>query len=190
MKLVGLGQSVILDDSTTGLALAELLPRCAPVTVITNFLAVVKLLGGEPGVDVIALGGTYYPAYDAFLGIHTREAIKPLHADLLIMSTTAVTKGRCFHQSQETIAVERAMLEAAAHRVLLLDHTKFRRRGVHELVPVTAFDIVIVDSGTAAADIDALRSVGANLHVAGQEPDVPDLLTHLLKAADTGTDDA
>jgi DeoR/GlpR family transcriptional regulator of sugar metabolism len=190
VKLVQPGQSVILDESTTGLALAELLPRRAPITVITNFLAVIKLLAGEPGVDLIALGGGYHPAYDAFLGIHTREAVQSLHADLLIMSTTAVTKGRCLHQSQETVAVERAMMDAAAHRILLLDHSKFRRRGVHELAPVTAFDIVIVDSGTSAADIDTLRSLGANVHVAGHEPDAPDMLDDRMQTAAVTAADA
>ena len=46
-----------------------------PLTVITYFLAIIKLLTGEPGIDLIALGGTYYPAYDSFLGLLTADSI-------------------------------------------------------------------------------------------------------------------
>jgi hypothetical protein len=95
----------MVDASTTGLALAEQLPDKSPLTVITNFLAIVKRLAGEPGIDLIALGGAFYPAYDAFLGMRTNEAIRSLRADTLFMSTTAVTDGYCNHQSQETVAV-------------------------------------------------------------------------------------
>ena len=69
LELVEPGQSIMLDDSTTALAVARLLPGRSPLTVITNFLTNINLLASEPGVDLIALGGAYYPAYDAFLGL-------------------------------------------------------------------------------------------------------------------------
>ncbi|MEU0313376.1 hypothetical protein [Nocardioides sp. NPDC006273] len=40
---------------------------------------------------MIALEGTYYPAYQAFLGLATQEFIHSFRADLLFMSTTAIT---------------------------------------------------------------------------------------------------
>jgi DeoR/GlpR family transcriptional regulator of sugar metabolism len=170
VKLVEPGSSVMIDESTTGLALAELLPTRGPLTVITNFLAIVNRLVGEPGVDLIALGGAYYPAYDAFLGMRTSEAIRSLHADVLFMSTTAVTNGHCYHQSQETVAVKRALMDAADRRVLLIDHTKFAKNGLHQLAPLTAFDLIVVDNGTAEADLAALRAQGLPLQIADTEP--------------------
>jgi DeoR/GlpR family transcriptional regulator of sugar metabolism len=165
-KLVKAGESIILDDSTTNLPLAQRLPERGPLTVITNFLAVVKLLAGEPGIDLFTLGGAYFPAYDAFLGMHTREAVRALHADLLIMSSTAVTGGYTYNQGQETVAIERAMFDASEHRVLLLDHTKFGKKGMYQLLAVASFDLVLVDSATAQADIASLRAGGANVAVA------------------------
>ena len=82
-------------------------PPVLALTVITSFPAVIKRLAGEPGADLILLGSAYYPAYDAFLGMRTNEAIRSLRADILFMSTTAVTDGTCYHQSQETVAVKR-----------------------------------------------------------------------------------
>ncbi|MEV5571732.1 DeoR/GlpR family DNA-binding transcription regulator [Spirillospora sp. NPDC052269] len=167
--LVGAGATVMIDESTTALELAGLLPGRGPVTVITNFLAAVNALTGESGVDLIALGGAYYPAYDAFLGLRTSEAIRSLRADLLFMSTTAITNGQCYHQSQETVAVKRALMESADRRVLMADHTKFTKNGLFQLAPLTDFDLVIVDSGTPESDLEALRARGVRLHVAGRD---------------------
>jgi DeoR/GlpR family transcriptional regulator of sugar metabolism len=171
LDLVEPGQAVMVDESTTGLALAELLPNKSPLTVITNFLAIVNRLAGEPGIDLIALGGAYYPAYDAFLGMRTNEAIRSLRADILFMSTTAVTDGHCYHQSQETVAVKRALMESAARRILLIDHTKFSKSGLYRLAPLTAFDLVIVDSRTDATILAAMRTAGVPFQVAGSAPD-------------------
>ena len=82
------------------------------------------------------------------------------------MSTTAVTNGYCYHQSQETVAVKRALMGAADRRVLLLDHSKFNKSGLHQLAPLTAFDLVIVDSGTPPDDLATLRAQGVPLQVA------------------------
>ena len=42
VELVEPGQSIMIDESTTGLAVARLLPSRAPLTVITNFLAIIN----------------------------------------------------------------------------------------------------------------------------------------------------
>lgn len=171
LDLVEPGQSVMVDESTTGLALAELLPSKSPLTVITNFLAIIKRLAGEPDVDLIALGGAYYPAYDAFLGMRTNEAVRSLRADTLFMSTTAVTDGTCYHQSQETVAVKHALMASAARRVLLIDHTKFSKNGLYRLAPLTAFDLVLVDAQTDEAILHDMRQQGVKLQVATLSPD-------------------
>jgi DeoR/GlpR family transcriptional regulator of sugar metabolism len=151
------GASIMLDDSTTALALAELLPGRGPCTVITNFFAVMKVLAGAPDIDLISLGGAYYPAYDAFLGMRTSESVRSLHADVLFMSTTAVTDGDCFHQSLETVAVKRSLMESADRRVLLIDHSKFTKSGVYRLARLNEFEQVLVDSGITEDQLASLR---------------------------------
>ncbi|MFE3169233.1 DeoR/GlpR family DNA-binding transcription regulator [Streptomyces sp. NPDC059224] len=161
------GQTVIVDDSTTALQVAQLLPSRAPLTVITNFLAVINSLAGESEIDLIALGGSYNPSYDAFFGLKTKEAVGSLRADVLFMSTTAVTDGSCFHKSQGTVLVKRALMEAAAKRILLLDHSKFSKRALHELAPLTSFDLIIVDRETDEKDMAELKQLGIAVEVAG-----------------------
>lgn len=164
-NLVTPGQTVMLDESTTCLHLAELLPERAPLTVITYFQPVIAMLAGEPGITLIGLGGEYFPAYDAFLGLYTAEGVAKVRADTLFMSTTAISHNRCYHQSQATVQVKRAMMASASRRVLVVDHTKFTRQGLYALAPLTDFDLVFADDGLPAAEQRRVRDSGATLRV-------------------------
>ncbi|MCX4835195.1 MULTISPECIES: DeoR/GlpR family DNA-binding transcription regulator [unclassified Streptomyces] len=168
------GQAILLDDSTTSLALARALPESGPLTVITNFLAIVNALAGRPGIELISLGGSYDPHYDAFQGMATCDHIKPLRADTVFISTSAVADGHCYHQSQEAILVKRALLEAAQRRILLVDHTKFRKRALHRVAPLSDFDLVIVDDRISRAELEALREDGVTVQVAALRPGPPE----------------
>lgn len=160
------GQAVLLDDSTTTLALARLLPGHGPLTVITNFLAIINELAGESDVELMSVGGTYAPPYDAFHGTVTSDHIKPLRADVVFMSTSAVTNGYCYHQSQDAILVKRALIEAAQHRILLVDHTKFHKRALHQVAPLSEFDLVIVDDRISSEELEELQERGVHVQLA------------------------
>ncbi|MFH9660938.1 DeoR/GlpR family DNA-binding transcription regulator [Streptomyces sp. NPDC017248] len=167
------GQVVMIDDSTTCLHLVRHLPGHTPLTVISNSLPVVSALAREPGVALIALGGTYFPAYDAFMGAHTAQSVRAFRADVLFLSTTAVTGGRCYHMSPETVQVKQAMMAAATRRVLLVDHTKFAHQGLYALAPLTDFDLVLVDEAAPAAEVRRLRDSGVRVRTAGHPPGTP-----------------
>ncbi|WP_424217156.1 DeoR/GlpR family DNA-binding transcription regulator (plasmid) [Streptomyces sp. BI20] len=170
-RLVTPGQTVLLDDSTTCLPMTRELTTRTPVTVITNSLPAITALSRERGVRLLALGGEYYPAYDAFLGLLTADQVSALRADVLFMSTTAVTRGRCYHTSPETVQVKRAMMAAAGRTVLVVDHTKFSRDGTYALAPLSAFDLVVTDAGLPEHEVTSIRRTGTEVRVA--EPDQP-----------------
>lgn len=160
------GQAIMLDDSTTSLALAEELPGRGPLTVITNFLAAVNVLAGSPGIELISAGGSYDPHYDAFQGMATCDHIKPLRADTVFISTSAVTGDYCYHQSQEAILVKRALLGAAQRRILLVDHTKFRKRALYQVAPLSEFDLVITDDRISREELEVLRECDVKVQLA------------------------
>lgn len=164
--LVEPGQAVILDDSTTGLALAELLPQRRPLTVITNSQRVLNTLHDEEGIALISTGGQYYQWCDAYMGAVTTSALRALRADIFFMSTPAIVDDVCFHQNHETVLVKTAMFAAAHRRILYADHTKFEHRALHAMAPLSDFDTVIVDSATDQEHIVRLRDAGIDVVVA------------------------
>lgn len=166
LKLIEPGHAVLMDDSTTGFYLARLLPQRIPLTVITNFRGVIDELVDERGVTLVSVGGQYYGWCDAYMGGMTVEAVRKIRADTFIMSTSAIVDDTCFHQMQDTVMVKQAMFESAAQRILYVDHTKFARRALHALLPLSAFDTVIVDSLTPQEHVSRLRNNRVNVVVA------------------------
>ncbi|MFI0469057.1 DeoR/GlpR family DNA-binding transcription regulator [Saccharopolyspora sp. 5N102] len=166
-ELIEPGQALVLDDSTTGVYLARLLPERAPLTVVTNHRGVFGELAGASGISLICVGGDYLPWADAFVGGMALDALRNLRVDLAIMSVSAVTDGICCYPQQEMVQIKKAMLASARRRVLYVDHTKFRRRALHAVAPVEDFDVVIVDSRTTSADIEVLCDRGARVEQAG-----------------------
>jgi DeoR/GlpR family transcriptional regulator of sugar metabolism len=155
-RLIEPGMAVMLDDSTTALALARRLEGITPLTVVTNFLEGLNLLSQVRGIRLMALGGDYDPLHNSFLGVSCIEAIDSLQVDLCFVSTSAVSGGFAYHQEQHIVSVKRAMLARAARNVLLLDHTKLNRIALHRVAPLSAFHRVVVDDGASA---DALREL-------------------------------
>lgn len=103
------------------------------------------------------------------MGTLTINALNRVRADLFIMSTSAVTDGVCFHQHHDTVLVKQAMFKAAQRRILYVDHSKFDTRALHALLPLTDFDVVVVDAQTPVQYVDAMTSSGVNLVIAPVE---------------------
>ncbi len=80
LSLIEPGQVIILDDSTTTIALAHLLKDIKPLTVITNCLRIMVLMREEQDIRLIALGGDYFPRFDAFTGLICEKAINSLES--------------------------------------------------------------------------------------------------------------
>ena len=54
-------------------------------------------------------------------------------------------------------SAKRAMIAAAAQRILLVDHTKFGRVALHRLAPLTDFDLILTDDGIDEAGLRQVR---------------------------------
>ncbi|MFI6874202.1 DeoR/GlpR family DNA-binding transcription regulator [Streptomyces sp. NPDC050400] len=171
-ELVEPGMSVLLDDSTSALALAALLVDVTPLTVVTNARRVLDVFAGREGIRLLALGGEYSHTHDSFLGVACVEAVEALSVDMVIVSTSAMDARMTYHQEQDVVLVKRAMLASGTRKVLLMDHTKLARTALHRVAPVADFDQVVVD---AAVDGELVRSLRRQTEVR-------------VAAADGGTD--
>ncbi|WP_090934565.1 DeoR/GlpR family DNA-binding transcription regulator [Nonomuraea jiangxiensis] len=165
-KLIEPGSSVMLDDSTTALAVARQLGDLAPLTVVTNFLEAIRLLAGHPEIRLIALGGEYHATHDSFLGLGCVDAVEAVSTDVVVVSTSAISEMYAFHQEQEIVLVKRAMLEAGARRILAVDGSKLARVALHRVAPLDDFDVIVVDANAPAELLQRLRDHHAHVQVA------------------------
>ncbi|MEU5833155.1 DeoR/GlpR family DNA-binding transcription regulator [Streptomyces diacarni] len=144
LDLVTPGMSLMLDDSTTALALAKLLPQVGPLTVVTNYRLITEELRAADDIRLIGIGGEYSRTHDSWIGLSALEMIKSFSVDLTLVSTSAMTGTMTYHQEQEIVALKRAMRLAGSVSVLLMDHSKVGRSALHRLDPVDTFDHVVL----------------------------------------------
>lgn len=166
MNYVEPGHAIFLDDSTTVLQMAALLPSKVPLTVITNSLTLMNELKDVRDLTLLALGGQHFSWCNAFMGHMTNKEIAGLRADTLIMSMAAITDDIVFHQSPDMIEIKKTMFDSASRRILLMDHSKLERRALHSFLPLSDFDVVIFDDSTPVAHLDRMRDKGINIVVA------------------------
>lgn len=160
------GQAVMMDDSTTTLALARQITEVIPLTVITNSLMIMNELTRIRGINLISLGGEFTPRYNAFTGLICEQAINSLRANLLFMSTSAVSDSIAFHQDANIVKVKRAMMNSAAQRILMIDSSKLHQTALLHLATIDQFDMVIVDAHIDPVSLTQLQKDGIRVEVA------------------------
>lgn len=153
------GMSVLLDTSTTNLHVAEqiLTSDQRPLTVITNYLSIMHMLRNEREIQLIGIGGDFYPTYDAFYGRHADDAVESISANIAFLSTSAMTTETTYQQNTEVVSNKRAMIQAADHRILMMDPTKIRRRALHRLAPLREFTELLLTEPNDAEFVEQAR---------------------------------
>lgn len=174
--LISHGDAVILDDSTSALAMVEPIKEIGPITLVTNFRKIIDATVDHADIDLMALGGRYHPSYDSFFGPTTVDSLTNLYADLAFVSASAVNGDQCLHPVPEAIAVKKAMLAAATTKVLLLDHSKFDKRALHRFASLGDFDVIVVDADTDEDHLNMLREQVDRVLVASDRPQDADAL--------------
>ena len=168
--MIAQGSSVMLDDSTSGIWLLRALPDLSSITVVTNSLLVANDVANAQPAKLVLAGGEYQAWARAFLGPQAVDYIRSMHADFCFLSASGISGLSCFHPYRENVEVKRAMLDSAEVRVLLLDHTKFRRRALYSFAQLDEFDHVFLDAGTPDALVTELRAAGVKITIAPPLP--------------------
>lgn len=177
LELVEPGMSVMVDDSTTVLALSRLLADKAPLTVVTNYRQVLDTLGDVADIRLIVIGGQYSRTHDSFIGPPDQTNLESYAVDIAFQSTSTMDAAMTYHQEQEVVSMKRTMLRSGTRRVLMMDSTKVGHTSLHRFVPVSSFTDVLL---TADVDPEIADAVAEQAHL--QLVDVPTASTALSPA--------
>ncbi len=162
--------SLLLDDSTSALAVAQRLSGVTPVTVVTPFLEIISALARQEGVELHALGGEYNPTNNSFHGAGFYAALEHVNADILFASSAAADAAGVYHQEAEVHVSKRALMARAERKVLLMDRTKLGSTALYRISGLDAWDAIVVDSAADATEVERMRAAGGNVIVAPPLP--------------------
>lgn len=161
------GESIILDSGTTTQQVARHIKKRRGVKVITNALNVATELMGAEGVEVILLGGLLRQNSNSLVGQFAEEMLAQFFVDKLFLAVDAVDLefGLSTPNLDES-HVNQAMVSAARETILVADSSKFGKRSLSRIVPLSDVDKIITDNGLAEATQAGLRELGIELILA------------------------
>jgi DeoR family transcriptional regulator of aga operon len=162
-RLVEEGQSVLLDSGTTTTAIARALKDRAKLTVITNAINIAAELAGTQ-VEVILTGGMLRKNSFSLVGPLAEQTLMQLSADILFLGVDGFdTKLGLFTPNLLESQVNRAMVKIARRTIAVCDSSKFSRRSLCNIMPVSAIHEVITDKQIPRSDLNALKEAGVKI---------------------------
>jgi DeoR/GlpR family transcriptional regulator of sugar metabolism len=166
LEFIEPGMSVMLDDSTTVLSLARLLPRVGPLTVLTNYRRAIEVLIDSEDINLIVIGGLYSKTHDSFIGAPSQSGLDNYAVDVVFQSTSTMDATMTYHQEQDVVLMKRNMLQAGSRRVLLMDSSKVGHTSLHRFAPVVEFTDLILSTDVEPELVSKIRE-SVTVHIAG-----------------------
>lgn len=144
--LVQEGEHIIVDPSTTAVAIVKALKSKRRLTVITNSIEVLVELSDVIGWDIISTGGTLRENYLALVGPKAMDGICSFNADKVFLSCKGLDLEKGITDANEMFSqVKQTMLKSARQRILAADHTKFGNVAFSKICELTNVDMVVTD---------------------------------------------
>jgi DeoR family transcriptional regulator of aga operon len=161
--LVNEGDCVILDSGTTTTAVARALRNRGRLTVITNAVNIAAELAGT-SIEVILTGGILRENSFSLVGPLAEETLSRLSADIFFLAVD----GFDVHYGPTTpnlleAKVNREMIKIARRVVLVCDSSKFGRRSLSQIAPLSSVHQVITDNKIPKADLSVLTEAGVKV---------------------------
>jgi DeoR family transcriptional regulator, aga operon transcriptional repressor len=140
------GQCVMLDFGTTTSAIARSLKQFSQLTVITNAVNIAADIAGTD-FELILIGGTLRKNSSSLVGLLAEDVLEEMQADILFLGVDGFDPeiGLTTPNFLES-RVNRAMVKASGQVVAVCDSTKFNRRSLSRIVPLSAIHCVITDN--------------------------------------------
>jgi len=128
-ELISDGDSVMLDDSSTAVFVAQALPEKKHLTVITNSLEITLLLADRADWNVLLSGGALKLPSLSLSGAKAESFLTDYHTDWAVISCAGVDAARGVSDvAEDSARIKRAMLRSAERTVLAADSRKIGRR--------------------------------------------------------------
>jgi DeoR family transcriptional regulator of aga operon len=155
------GDAIILDSSSTALAVARHLKQHRDLTILTNSLAVAHEMLDARGVTVVMPGGTLRHDMASLTGGHGLEVYRQFNIYKGFFGATGIALPEGLTDvSLGEAEVKRPLVGMCREVVAVLDATKWGRVGVASFATPDSIDGVITDVNAPAELVQRVRTLG------------------------------
>ncbi|WP_027627585.1 DeoR/GlpR family DNA-binding transcription regulator [Ruminiclostridium cellobioparum] len=160
------GQCIILDASSTALAVARKLGRFSRLTVITNGIYTMLALKDIPNITVIFIGGIVTKNSGSTEGLLGYDLLNHINADTAFVSAHGFTlkEGLTDFNIYEA-ELKKQMVLHSRKRIALLDHTKFEHISTASFCFSKDINSVITDEQIDPQLLSQYKNSGINIEV-------------------------
>jgi DeoR family fructose operon transcriptional repressor len=169
-SLVGDNATVFVDASSTCLAVAHALAErnSAPLTLVTNSPAIAFELSADQ-IHVVVVPGEVDQHMRLIAGRWAIEFLAGLNIDIAFLSAAGITLEQGLTTSRRPLAdVVNAARAVAGRSIALIDSSKFGRSSLLTICRPEELDLLIVDAGLSARELQSYRRAGVTVEVAAQ----------------------
>ncbi len=174
--LVQDGESIVMDASTTALAIARHLKSrqdWSQVTVITNGLRIASELAGQPGITVLMLGGRVRWEALSVVGQLGDGLFSRINVQKAFVGAAGFTlESGLADATEEEALMKRAMVNAAREVIGIIDHTKWGRTAFATFCPTDKITVMLTDDHAPDPLVRALAFRGVDVRMVGSDGSV------------------
>jgi len=155
---------LLIDGSTTNLAVARLLPGTRVGTVLTNSPPIAAALADHPTVEVVVIGGRLDKRAQVTVGASAVDMIRSVRADACLLGVCA------FHpevglttDDLDEAEVKRAMVRASGEVIAPATSDKLRAASAYLVAPVQEVTHLIAEPDAPDELLDPYRALGLSV---------------------------
>lgn len=166
-ELIEEGDTIILDSGSTTMEITKHLSGFKHLTIISNAVNVAIALADMKNTNVIVPGGILRKNSLSLVGSAAEENLQNYFCDKLFLAVDGfhLTHGLSTPNVEEA-HLNRKMIGISKRVVVVTDSSKFMKRSLAAICPISKVDIVVTDSGILPKDLTELENAGVKVIIA------------------------
>jgi DeoR family galactitol utilization operon repressor len=158
------GDRIMIEAGTTTALILRYLAGKRDLHIVTNSTLALAYARQNPALDITVTGGDFRRLTESMVGPIALAAIERLNVRLAFVGTDGFTleRGATTHLV-EGAEIVKAMVARADTSVLVADSSKYGKAGFVSVLPLSDFDIVIMDKELPEAAAEELRAASVDL---------------------------
>jgi DeoR/GlpR family transcriptional regulator of sugar metabolism len=170
-EMVGEGEAVALDASTTAYYLALELCAKRELVVVTNGLLVATALADAPGITVLVTGGMLRLSAMSLVGDLGADVLRATRINKGFLGARGLSLSRgLMDLNPDEVRIKQEMADACDQVFGIFDGTKWHRSALLAFVQVEDLAGIVTDSSAPAAEVEAWRAAGVDVATVDPSP--------------------
>lgn len=169
--LVAENASIYLDAGTTSLAIAEKIACRNDLMVVTNDFIVAAYLIQNSACRLYHTGGQVVRENQSCVGESAARFLHGFNLDLAFVSASSWNTRWISTPTESKVAIKKALITAAAKRILVSDSSKYGKIGVFNAIPISAIQMIITDDGLAEGARETFHQMGVDIRLVPAQKD-------------------